>query len=218
MMLVTKCQAVLGVAMMVTAAALVWSSGRAATTVTAPPTLRPPVTPPAPGAQHEDQQPRPQSQQDGAEGIIDGHDNNRNGTAGIVNLKFMGRLGNNLFEYATARVLADRLGWALSLQAAPANVKKFGTLLRPQGMKCFPGVRPLGPPASSPAMAQLEAVPFRGFRRELADKTPRAITMMDWYQDFKPLAGDSDRLRQVRGSPRGRLLFQAVQLTLAVCC
>ena len=196
---VTRRQGVLlGVGMIITAAALIWSSDRAAT-VTVPPALPAPVTPPVSGAQQDEKQPL---QQDRVEIIIDGDGDSR-GTAGIVQLKFLGRLGNNLFEYATARVLADRLGWALSLQPAPGNARKFGTLLRPQGMKCFPGVRPLGPPASSPAMAQLEAAPFRGFRRELADTTPRAIVMMNWYQDFKPMADDSDRLRQVRESKSG---------------
>ena len=197
-MLVTRRQAVLGVGVIVMAAAFIWSSNRAATAATSPPAPPTPVTPPARDAQQKNQQPRSSSHQpDEAEGITDGGGDSSRGT-GIVQLNFMGRLGNNLFEYATARVLADRLGWALSLQPAPGNPKKYGTLLRPQGMKCFPGVRPLGAPASSPAMAQLEAAPFRGFKRELADTTPRAIVMMDWFQDFKPLAGDSGRLRQVR--------------------
>lgn len=199
LLVVTRQQAVLlGMGMIITAY-LIWSSDRAAT-VTVHPALPAPVIPTAPGAQQKEQQPR---QQDGAEIIIDGVGDSRD-TAGIVQLKFLGRLGNNLFEYATARVLADRLGWALSLQPAPGNARKFSTLLRPQGMKCFPGVRPLGPPASSPEMAQLEAVPFRGFKRELADTTPRAIVMMNWFQDFKPMADDSDRLRQVCERKRER--------------
>lgn len=190
---VTRRQAVLVVGMVMTVAALMWSSYRAATPVMAPPGHRAPVTLPAPDAQQKEQR--------------DGDGDNR-GMAGIVQLKFLGRLGNNLFEYATARVVADRLGWALSLQPAPGNAKKFGTLLRPQGMKCFPGVRPLGPPRSSPEMAQLEAAPFRSFKRELSDPTPRAIVMMDWYQEYKPLAGDSDRLREVReGEPVLRVLL-----------
>eukprot|EP00903_Cladosiphon_okamuranus_P012376 g11599.t1 len=61
---------------------------------------------------------------------------------GIVQLNFMGRLGNNLFECTAARVLADRLGWALSIQPAKENVTWFDLLTRPEGMSCFPGVQP----------------------------------------------------------------------------
>lgn len=116
---------------------------------------------------------------------------------GLVQLNFMGRLGNNLFEYATARALADRLGWALSLQAAPGNKQKYSTLLRAEGMACFPGVRPLGPQASSPEMSALEVVWFRGVRQELEDTTPRTIWMQDWFQDYQLFAEDKDRIRQV---------------------
>lgn len=116
---------------------------------------------------------------------------------GIVQLNFMGRLGNNLFEYAAARALADRLGWALSVQPAPYNRKKYGLLTRPEGMKCFPGVRPVGPPPSSPEMATLETVKFRSVRAELEDPTPRSIKMEDWYQSYDLFAWHKDRLRKV---------------------
>lgn len=116
---------------------------------------------------------------------------------GIVRLNFMGRLGNNLFEYAAARALADRLGWALSVQPAPYNKKKFGLLTRPEGKKCFPGVRPLGPPPSSPEMAILETVNFRGVSTELADPTPRSIKMEGWYQDYDLFSWDTEQLRKV---------------------
>lgn len=116
---------------------------------------------------------------------------------GIVQLNFMGRLGNNLFEYAAARALADRLGWALSVQPAPANEKKFGLLTRPEGMACFPGVRPVGPPPSSPEMASLETVKFRGVRRELEDPAPRSIEMEGWFQDYGLFSSEKERLRKV---------------------
>lgn len=116
---------------------------------------------------------------------------------GIVQLNFMGRLGNNLFEYAAARALADRLGWALSIQPAKANVKKFGLLTRPEGMACFPGVRPVGPPASSPEMAGLETVKYRGGLQELEDPAPRSIEMQGWYQDYGLFRSEKERLRKV---------------------
>lgn len=116
---------------------------------------------------------------------------------GIVRLNFMGRLGNNLFEYAAARTLADGLGWALSIQPAPYNRQKFGLLTRPEGMACFPGVRPLGPPPSSPEMAGLETTKFRGVRRELQDPTPRSIEMEGWFQDYSMFSSEKERLREV---------------------
>eukprot|EP00903_Cladosiphon_okamuranus_P021086 g19369.t1 len=116
---------------------------------------------------------------------------------GIVQLNFMGRLGNNLFEYAAARALADRLGWALSIQPAKENVKKFGLLTRPEGMSCFPGVRPLGPPPTSPEMAGLETVKFRGVRQELEDSVPRSIEMQGWFQDYGMFKSEKDRLRTI---------------------
>lgn len=116
---------------------------------------------------------------------------------GLVELKFMGRLGNNLFEYAVARVFADKLGWALSLKA-DFNKDKFKTLLKPHGMSCFPGVRPILPSSWSPEMDKLQELPFRGFKRELADPTPRKITMRDWFQDYQLFAEEKDHLRQVR--------------------
>ena len=185
-MLVTRRRlAVLGLVVgMIATASLFWGINRAASLA-------------APDVQQIEQQPRPPQThpRDGAEGV-DGDEHSI--TTGIVKLNFMGRLGNNLFEYATARALADRLGWALSLHTAPGNARKFGTLLRPQGMACFPGVRPVGPPATSPLMADLTPTPFRSFKKELADTTPRAIVMMDWFQDYKLFAGDASRLRQVR--------------------
>ena len=117
---------------------------------------------------------------------------------GIVQLNFMGRLGNNLFEYAAARALADRLGWALSIQPARYNVQKFGLLTRPEGMACFPGVRPVGPPLTSPEMAGLETVKFRGVRKELEDPAPRSIEMEGWFQDYGLFKTEKDRLRKVR--------------------
>eukprot|EP00752_Nemacystus_decipiens_P012193 g10810.t1 len=116
---------------------------------------------------------------------------------GIVQLNFMGRLGNNLFEYAAARALADRLGWALSIQPAKYNVKKFGLLTRAEGMACFPGVRPVGPPPTSPEMAGLESVKFRGVRKELEDPAPRSIEMEGWFQDFGLFKSEKDRLRKI---------------------
>ena len=116
---------------------------------------------------------------------------------GLVELSFMGRLGNNLFEYATARVVADKLGWALSLKAL-LNKDRFKTLLKPHGKACFPGVRPLGPPPSRPEMAKLEEVRFRGLEREMADPTPRKIHMQDWFQEYRVFASEKDRIRQVR--------------------
>ncbi|CBJ33114.1 alpha-1,2-fucosyltransferase, putative [Ectocarpus siliculosus] len=116
---------------------------------------------------------------------------------GIVRLNFMGRLGNNLFEYAAARALADRLGFALSIQPAPYNRKKFGLLTRPEGMACFPGVRPVGPARSSPEMVGLETVKFRGVRRELGDPTPRSIEMEGWFQDYSMFKSEKDRLRKI---------------------
>lgn len=115
---------------------------------------------------------------------------------GLVELKFLGRLGNNLFEYAVARVFADELGWALLLKAG-FNKDKFKTLLKPHGMSCFPGVRPVLPSSWSPEMEKLQERPFRGFKQELADPTPRKITLSDWFQDYKLFAGEKDRLRQV---------------------
>ncbi|CAN0248487.1 unnamed protein product [Ectocarpus sp. 8 AP-2014] len=116
---------------------------------------------------------------------------------GIVRLNFMGRLGNNLFEYAAARALADRLGFALSIQPAPYNRKKFGLLTRPEGMACFPGVRPVGPAPSSPEMVGLETVKFRGVRRELGDPTPRSIEMEGWFQNYSMFKSEKDRLRKI---------------------
>ncbi|CAN0448022.1 unnamed protein product, partial [Ectocarpus fasciculatus] len=116
---------------------------------------------------------------------------------GIVRLNFMGRLGNNLFEYAAARALADRLGFALSVQPAPYNRKKFGLLTRPEGMACFPGVRPVGPAPSSPEMVGLETVKFRGIRRELQDPKPRSIEMEGWFQDYSMFRSEKERLRKV---------------------
>eukprot|EP00903_Cladosiphon_okamuranus_P012359 g11587.t1 len=116
---------------------------------------------------------------------------------GIVQLNFMGRLGNNLFEYAAARALADRLGWALSIQPAKVNVKKFGLSTRPEGMSCFPGVRPLGPPPTSREMAGLETVKFRGVRQELEDPVPRSIEMQGWFQDYGMFKSEKDRLRKI---------------------
>lgn len=116
---------------------------------------------------------------------------------GIVQLFFLGRLGNNLFEYAAARALADRLGWALSIQPTPANKQKFGLLTRPEGMACFPGVRPVGPPPSSPEMASLGTVQFRGMKEELEDRTPRSIKMQDWYQDYSLFSSEKERFREV---------------------
>lgn len=122
---------------------------------------------------------------------------------GIVQLNFMGRLGNNLFEYAAARVVADRMGnWALSLQAAAGNAMKFSTLLRREGMACFPGVRPLGGSRiTGPEMRALSSAPFRNVRVELKDRTPRRIVMQDWFQNYQLFSQDRDRLRQVRGWP-----------------
>lgn len=118
---------------------------------------------------------------------------------GIVQLSLIGRLGNNLFEYAAARVVADRMGgWALSLQAAAGNKNKYSTLLRPDGMACFPGVRPLGvSQMTSPKMQALKAAPFRNLRVELKDRSPRRIVMQDWFQDYQLISEDRDRLRQV---------------------
>ncbi|CAM9866175.1 unnamed protein product, partial [Hapterophycus canaliculatus] len=116
---------------------------------------------------------------------------------GIVRLNFMGRLGNNLFEYAAARTLADGLGWALSVQPARYNKQKFGLLTRPDGMACFPGVRPLGPPSSSPEMASLVATTFRGMRRELQDPAPRSIVMEGWFQEYSMFSSEKERLRKI---------------------
>lgn len=116
---------------------------------------------------------------------------------GLVELNFYGRLGNNLFEYAVARVFADKLGWALLLKAG-LNKDKFKTLLKPHGMSCFPGVRPVLPSSWNPEMAKLQEHPFRGIKQELADPTPRKITLSNWFQDYKLFAGEKDRLRQVR--------------------
>lgn len=116
---------------------------------------------------------------------------------GMVQLNFMGRLGNNLFEYASARALADRLGWALSLDAAAGNKQKYSTLLRPDGRACFPGVKPLGPSVSDAAMSGLMQKPFQGLERELEDRSPRRILMQDWFQDYQLFSGDKDRIRQV---------------------
>lgn len=118
-------------------------------------------------------------------------------TRGIVQLLFMGRLGNNLFEYAAARTLADRLGWPLSLDAAPGKRIKFSTLLMGPGMRCFPGVRPVGL-STAVRTDTLQTVPFRGIPAELADTTPRIIRMQDWYQNYHLFYSDRDRLRQVR--------------------
>lgn len=116
---------------------------------------------------------------------------------GMVELYFMGRLGNNLFEYAAARSLADRMGWALSLQPASWNRRKFDTLLRPDGKKCFPGVREIGPSRDSPEMKALQQVEFRSFNTELADRRPRRIVMQNWFQEYRLFSADADRLRQV---------------------
>lgn len=120
---------------------------------------------------------------------------------GIVRLNFMGRLGNNLFEYAAARTLADGLGWALSIQPARYNPQKFGLLTRPEGMACFPGVRPLGAPHFSPEMAGLEATTFRGMRRELRDPSPRSIVMEGWFQEYALFSSEKERLRKVSKPP-----------------
>lgn len=116
---------------------------------------------------------------------------------GVVELHFLGRLGNNLFEYATARALADSLGWTLALTTAKGNPSKYGTLLRPDGMACFPGVRGLDAKASSPDIMELREVNFRGLEKELADHKPRRIIMQNWFQDYKLFSYYSDHLRKV---------------------
>lgn len=119
---------------------------------------------------------------------------------GIVELHFMGRLGNNLFEYAVARTIADDLGWALFLHTARGNAKKYGTLLRPVGMKCFPGVRSLGPDINSPEMRDLPVLDSPGLKRRVNNfgSKPSRIVLRSWYQNYELFAAYKDQLRQVR--------------------
>lgn len=120
---------------------------------------------------------------------------------GIIELRFMGRLGNNLFEYAAARALADRMGWALFLRTASANPKRYGTLLAKEGMACFPGVRGVGPDVRSPEMRNLPILEVQeiGARQEFGT-LPRRIVMQSWYQNYRLFSEEKDRLRKVRES------------------
>lgn len=118
-------------------------------------------------------------------------------TRGMVELRFMGRLGNNLFEYAAARSLAERLGWSLVLKTHRANPKKYGTLLRAEGMACFPGVRGMGSPIDIREAQKLKQAGFRDLRKELADESPRVIIMQDWFQTFDLFSEHATQLRKV---------------------
>lgn len=120
---------------------------------------------------------------------------------GIIELHFMGRLGNNLFEYAAARALADRMGWALSLRTASGNKKKFGTLLAKEGMACFPGIRGVGPDVLNPEMRNLPILEVQeiGARQEFGT-LPRRIVMQAWYQNYQLFSEEKDRLRKVSES------------------
>ncbi|CAM9179082.1 unnamed protein product [Choristocarpus tenellus] len=116
---------------------------------------------------------------------------------GSIELLFMGRLGNNLFEYATARALADSLGWGLTMKTAWSK-PKFGTLLTPEGMKCFPGIRPI----DSVPVRDLEVKEFRGVQVEMKDVEPRQIIMRNWFQNYNFFSYAKGNLRQIMAIDR----------------
>lgn len=123
---------------------------------------------------------------------------------GIIELQFIGRLGNNLFEYAVARTVADRLGWALFLRTHRGNPKKYSTLLRPEGMACFPGVRGFGPATDSTEMRDLPQIEIRSvaqLKKEVDDPgSPRRLVLQTWFQNYLLFSSNKDRLREVRSS------------------
>lgn len=119
---------------------------------------------------------------------------------GIVEIHFKGRLGNNLFQYAVARVLADRPGWALFLSPFPYHLR--GNLQTPEARACFPGVQELGPGIDSPDMRDLPVV-IVGDESEDGGKQeddigafPQHVVMNGYFQDYSLFALQKDRVRE----------------------
>lgn len=113
---------------------------------------------------------------------------------GIVETRFHGQLGNNLFQYTAARTLADRLNWALYI----LPIKKEGGLLTPEAKACFPGVRGFGPDINNPEIRSLPVVGHRTFTgKHRRHSPPEHVVMNGFYKGYRLFARQKDRIRQV---------------------
>jgi hypothetical protein len=128
-----------------------------------------------------------------------------------VNVLFRGRLGNNLFQYALGRILAENLGLALDCRYVAPLVPEASKYLKLAGpsrldelLGYFPGValRLAGIEAADPAQSFVVAQgkPWTGqkidFAAILADRSPRRIDLHGYFQRFEYFDGRESDIRR----------------------
>jgi hypothetical protein len=87
----------------------------------------------------------------------------------LIEVRYTGRLGNNLFQYCLGRILAEGLGFALkaaSIPAFPNTAQRVMGEIREEPEQIFKG-----------QLIPLEAI--------LADRSPRRIILDGWFQRYE---------------------------------
>jgi hypothetical protein len=98
----------------------------------------------------------------------------------MIEVRYRDRLGNNLFQYALGRILAEEKGYAL--QARPIHG--------------FPNTRKPVPGAVHDEPQQILQMQHIDFAGLLADKNPRRIILHGWFQRGEYYWPYRDRIRE----------------------
>jgi hypothetical protein len=114
----------------------------------------------------------------------------------MIDVQYLGQLGNNLFQYALGRILAEELGLELRCGRSPGG--DAGTSLETQ-WQCFkdcpqsiPGRRAIGPDVEE-ILLSWHRIDLTGL---LAQPHPRHIVLNGWFQRTEYYAPYRDRVRR----------------------
>jgi hypothetical protein len=98
----------------------------------------------------------------------------------MIEVRYKGRLGNNLFQYCLGRILSEALGFALQANAIPG----------------FPGTAETVAGATHEGPVQVLTGQIIDLEGIVADQRPRRIVIDGWLQRYDYYRPHRDRIRQ----------------------